>query len=421
MVSVTLSCMELVDAVRKAQRILYQERNEPTVDYHDPVAEWNTGNKPSVSQIQLTKALAARQTYGGPRKALHAERGERPRNVHESPDEYVFKSINFDMLRVLFGQLSGGQRPEFIKRLLECVHSENVSKRLGNDARFPSYQRSMSELPLVAEFCIRTGYLKELLNAVATAEKATTGLVVLFYQLEEIIALNFTVFSEADLEVMVTDLSPFAQTCKKIFGRFTSTPGNRTSQDIHESGLRAREILSSISGINEERQKALHYYLKNQLFQQTPNLEIESDRTKVIGFLDSLGFNPVLTASLDKAESLYKSSADGFDLKSCLGHIRSFYEHMNIDGGQAIAKSANSSVVAEWDPTLTFLKNNGFLTPQQDKFARGIYTLLSDEGVHSLISEQEFARLLRNVVIEYGLMFLIMLEKKGVTLRASNP
>src|ERR1019366_6107356 len=145
------------------------------------------------------------------------------------------------MLRVLFGQLSEGQRPEFIKRLLECVHSENVSKRLGNDARFPSYQRSMSELPLVAEFCIRTGYLKELLNAVATAEKATTGLVVLFYQLEEIIALNFTVFSEADLEVMVSDLSPFAQTCKKIFGRFTSTPGNRTSQDIHESGLRTRE------------------------------------------------------------------------------------------------------------------------------------------------------------------------------------
>jgi hypothetical protein len=39
---------------------------------------------------------------------------------------------------------------------------------------------------------------------------------------------------------------------------------------------------------------------------------------------------------------------------------------------------------------------------------------LSDEGVHPLIAEKEFARLLRNVVIEYGLMFLTMLEKKGI-------
>jgi len=39
---------------------------------------------------------------------------------------------------------------------------------------------------------------------------------------------------------------------------------------------------------------------------------------------------------------------------------------------------------------------------------------LSDEGVHPLIAEKEFARLLRNMVIEYGLMFLTMLEKKGI-------
>ena len=40
--------------------------------------------------------------------------------------------------------------------------------------------------------------------------------------------------------------------------------------------------------------------------------------------------------------------------------------------------------------------------------------VLSDEGVHPLIAEKEFARLFRNMVIEYGLMFLTMLEKKGV-------
>jgi hypothetical protein len=104
-------------------------------------------------------------------------------------------------------------------------------------------------------------------------------------------------------------------------------------------------------------------------------------------------------------------------LKSCLGHIRSFYEHLNIDAGQAIAMALGATVVDEWDPTLTFLKNKSFLSAQQDKFARGLYTLLSDEGVHSLIAEREFARLLRNVVIEYRLMFLTMLQKKGIKIR----
>ena len=67
---------------------------------------------------------------------------------------------------------------------------------------------------------------------------------------------------------------------------------------------------------------------------------------------------------------------------------------MNIDAGQAIAKSIGTNCVDKWDPTLTFLKNKGFFTEQQDKFARGLYTLLSDEGVHPLIAERVLARLL---------------------------
>ena len=50
----------------------------------------------------------------------------------------------------------------------------------------------------------------------------------------------------------------------------------------------------------------------------------------------------------------------------------------------------------------------------------GLYTLLSNEGVHPLIAEREFARLLRNMVIEYQFMFLTMLQKKGITIRFLN-
>jgi hypothetical protein len=38
---------------------------------------------------------------------------------------------------------------------------------------------------------------------------------------------------------------------------------------------------------------------------------------------------------------------------------------------------------------------------------------LSDEGVHPITAEKEYARLARNVVIEYALLFLRRLEKRG--------
>jgi hypothetical protein len=148
--------------------------------------------------------------------------------------------------------------------------------------------------------------------------------------------------------------------------------------------------------------------------QRTPNLEIESDRTKVVSFLEALGFENPLKSLLERAEALYLAPSDQFDLKNCLSLIRTFYEHMHLDAGKALAASLGTAVVPEWDPVITFLQNKMFLTQQQAKFAPGLHTLLSDEGVHALIAETEFARLLRNMVIEYGVMFLTIMEKKGI-------
>ena len=275
----------------------------------------------------------------------------------------------------------------------------------------------MSELPLVGEFSVRMGYTQELLEAVRNVGKPTIGLITLLLELEEMIALNFTLFSEQELRAMFDGMKPLLDMCKRVR---TARPALQRAVDVqqlHERAAWAHHIDESVRGIGEECRKAKYFYLKDALLQQTPNLEIDSDKAKVMGFLDSLGFEPLLTASLQKAEDLYRAPVDAFDLKGCLGHIRSFYEHVNCDAGQAVARSLGTSVVDEWDPALTFLKNQSIITPQQEKFARGLYTLLSDEGVHPLIAEREFARLLRNMVIEYELMFLTMLEKKGVKIR----
>ena len=60
------------------------------------------------------------------------------------------------------------------------------------------------------------------------------------------------------------------------------------------------------------------------------------------------------------------------------------------------------------------LRSSALLTVQEEKLATALYTLISDEGVHPLFAEREYARLLRNMTIEYGLMFLSKLAKAGV-------
>ena len=52
----------------------------------------------------------------------------------------------------------------------------------------------------------------------------------------------------------------------------------------------ANQIVKSIDGIAKECQQARFWYLKGTL-QRTVNLEVESDKARVEGFLTKLGFS----------------------------------------------------------------------------------------------------------------------------------
>jgi hypothetical protein len=346
---------------------------------------------------------------------LKSDRLERPRDVYEDPKLYKFESVNFDLLVKIFRQVVEAERPHFIAALLKFVEKPFPAQPIAAPS-FPTVNGQSSMLPLIAEFCVRTSHLTELLEATKKPKFPTASLVMMVMELEEMVALNFNLFSDSQLEAMPKELATLRENSElQTYSSKGGVGQPQVKNPLYKPGYErmGRAIVASLDGLAEECRKARYFYLKGAL-QELPNLEIESDKVKVVGFLDGLGFNPLLAASLARAEQQYSSASGPFDWKECLGHIRSFYEHMNIDAGQSIAKNMGKTVVDQWDPTLTFLKNSKFFTDQQDKFARGLYTLLSDEGVHPLIAEKEFARLLRNVVIEYGLMFLTMLEKKGI-------
>jgi hypothetical protein len=97
-----------------------------------------------------------------------------------------------------------------------------------------------------------------------------------------------------------------------------------------------------------------------------------------------------------------------------MGHLRSFLENLQIYASARVAKKSGGAVPKTWGAATSFLQQKAILTKPEEGLATGLYTFISDGAVHPLIAEREYARLSRNVVIEYGLLLLRKLEKFGL-------
>jgi len=246
----------------------------------------------------------------------------------------------------------------------------------------------------------------------------TASLAVMMKQMEETIALNFNLFSDSELMSIPSSLARLREVAdRQTWSSRGPRGGPMQKNPEYRQGFSdvGNEIVAAIDGITEVCRKARFWYLKGAL-QELPNLEIESDKLKVEGFLVKLGFSDEMVKALNAAESDYKSTASVFELKNCLGHLRSFLEHLHRESVKSIAAAAGQTVVDRWGDATLYLRQQGFFTKQHEAFIASLYTLLSDESVHPLTADKEYARLLRNVVIEYGVMFLTMLDKRGVTI-----
>jgi hypothetical protein len=406
--------MNLPEAWDKVTRILVEERMRPTVGYYDRIFEWRKANPDKPYDPDVLEILNRWKTlYANPRLNLNKDRQFRPRHVHKYPGEYVFKSDNFDLLTIIFGQLSEEDREGLIHILSKKLFDGHSFVRTDNSSTFPSYRNFVSELPLILEFMVRRGHASKVFEAISDINNITITLVIAFLALEDMLALNFTLFSDAELKDLSNRLHPVLKFSSGIAK--ASLPSSKPDKD---RGIYARELVQSIRGLMEECRTARHYYLQEALLNENPNLEIEGDKKKLTDSLSSLGFDPLLMQSLRKAEDLYRPTSDGFDLKSCIGFMRSFLEQLHVGAARAVAQG--TATVEEWNPATGYLRSKDVLTEQQEKLARGLWALLSDEGVHRIVTERESCRLSRNMTIEYGVMFLSVLEKKGVKIIAAQ-
>jgi hypothetical protein len=104
-----------------------------------------------------------------------------------------------------------------------------------------------------------------------------------------------------------------------------------------------------------------------------------------------------------------------------MSHLRSFLEQLHAQACAAIATDTTPMTeYNKWGLTIAFLKKHDYLSPQEEKLVAGIHAIMSEDGVHPLIAEREYVRLVRNMVIEYGLLLMSILEKKGIKISQVN-
>ncbi|HEY2361843.1 MAG TPA: hypothetical protein VGK36_12040 [Candidatus Angelobacter sp.] len=389
--------MDLSDALQKTGQILDEERINPTVAYQ-------------LSKAKVTNLGAAASLY---QLANLYQYRIHPRPINDDPTEYQFKSMNFDLLCAMFERV-----PEHNKQVLYA----NMNSRICDARSFRhkyvdvvkagSGASCSSELPLIAEFLVRMRQTDLLISALFEAA-VSRGLTLLLLHIEKMIAFDFTLFTEPEYERIATAAKTIAHSVEKEKEKpkLSNTLASNTRYHV------VREIPELCNAIVEECRSARYLYVKGSLLPGM-NLEINQDKNTVRSFLEKLGFAPLLIQSLDEAEKLYRTAATAFELKSCLGHLRSFVEQVHLQACAGAHKKYGGSLPSKWGEALRYLIDNKILTQQEWQFFGSLYTLVSDTGVHPLIADREYARLMRNMSIECGLLLLTKMDKLGINLTA---
>ena len=238
-------------------------------------------------------------------------------------------------------------------------------------------------------------------------------------QLGDIIALNYQIFSESEYANLALAVDRLRSTASDQFLHIKTYGYNLGTQHWADHGFSGYEacldVCSLCHMVRELCRKAEFLHLEHALTENV-NLEANQDRYVVEGFLEKFGFSGPLLTALNEAEKLNSTGATELELKSSMGHLRSFLEHLHSEAIPQIQKKKNIAAPADgkWGTQLSYLRVNGLLSKQEEQFAAGLYVLISDEAVHPLIAKREYARLSRNVVIEYALLFLRKLEQLAV-------
>lgn len=377
--------MDIQQAIELTHKTLLEERTSPTVRY----------------MLRAPVAFAA-----APAAVALTERGQHPRTVRENPGIHRLTSDNYSLLSGLYSELVEADKVRFIETLSMRVADERAYSNPVNDVRGAGAWRSCrSELPLIAEFLVRQKRAGSLLAALKKAP-VRPPLTLLLMQIEEMIALDFTLFSDQEYGILSNTVKGFQPEIEALNGQIRTADAIESNTRYHL----VHELPPLCASLIEMSRKAIFLRMKSARTSEV-NTEIQTDRAQVGEILQRLGFSHLLIASLEEAERSYREASTAFEYKECMAHLRSFLENLHKEACVLVHAERGGLLPSTWGKAIGYLVQEGVLTKTEEAFVTSLYTLVSDTGVHPLVAEREYARLVRNMNIEYGLLFLTRVDK----------
>lgn len=379
--------MTIEEAIKIANKVLDEERRRPTVRYSpkEPVF---------ISGAPIAIPFQEKQI------------GKHPRTIWERSGSFRFQSENYDLLSGIYADLGGTDKSRFVSEVGARITDAHAYLNPENNPHgIGSGRNCTSELPLISEFLVRQRQTGLLLDHLLRTPVGP-GLTLLLMQIEEMIALDFTLFSDSDYGEIRRIISAFRPQIDAL-----NEQGHLS--DVTESNTRfnlSRELPPLCLGIAAMCDKAEYLRLK-VVRTSEPNAELLGDNKQVRSFLQKLRFSDMLVASLEEAERSYRQASTEFDYKACMTHLRSFLEKLHLEACEIVHLKCGGDLPANWGSGVSFLKKANVITVPEEQFVTSLYKLVSDAGVHPLTAEREYARLMRNMNIEYGLLFLARLDK----------
>ncbi len=140
------------------------------------------------------------------------------------------------------------------------------------------------------------------------------------------------------------------------------------------------------------------------------NPEVNTDRDRVVD-LWSKKFQSVEVPQIIKEIEDDFRGGDFSDTKfaSCIGRIRVLVVEVPKRIALAVAKSRKDNSIDENSAEhhfFQYLKDKKVISDSEWNILRSLYDMASDQGSHSIVSNREYARLIKNMTYEIALLFL---------------
>jgi hypothetical protein len=256
--------MNLTDALQKVSQILDEERINPTGSY-----------EVSKAFLESLGSLAPLVDL------LNDQSSKRPAEVRPNPEEYQFKSVNFDLLCALFEQAPEQDRAAMFASInARILDAKSYRHKYRDVVNAGSRTNCSSELPLVAEFLVRRGDKQLFVSALFEAA-ISPGLTLLLSQLEVMIALNLTLFTDEEYAQIPPAMAQLHSAVEKIKQQPAPAGTIASNTRFHVT----REVPELCDSIVEKCRKARYLYTKGSLLPGM-NLEVNQDKGKVQTFLE---------------------------------------------------------------------------------------------------------------------------------------